>query len=220
MAVERLRFYTKVDSPVPGECLGRAVPDHEMIRPRSRSSQRNLPLHSSSLGLRARSKSTFQPTSTTVRFKAKQYAECSMHHWFEGEQHTREMPEGGTRRTVPFRLKPDETVGSVRRNVYRLARVAPRGGVCAPWGPAGTSFSSGEPELVEEMPTSFGGASVKGVAGLSSGGLATNVGKVASALLAKHVRTLEVLHTLQRNNATLRQEIQVKKLSRTGLRAC
>lgn len=63
------------------------------------------------------------------------------------------------------------------------------------------------------MPPSFGDTSVKGVAGLSSGGLATNVGKVASALLAKHVRTLEVLHTLQRNNAKLRQEIQVRKLS-------
>ncbi|CAM9733806.1 unnamed protein product [Pylaiella littoralis] len=45
-------------------------------------------------------------------------------------------------------------------------------------------------------------------AGLSSGGIATNVGKVASALLAKHVRTLEILHSLQKNNAQLKEEIQ------------
>lgn len=49
-------------------------------------------------------------------------------------------------------------------------------------------------------------------AGLSSGGIATNVGKVASALLAKHVRTLEILHSLQKNNAQLKEEIQVRKL--------
>lgn len=38
----------------------------------------------------------------------------------------------------------------------------------------------------------------------------TNVGRVASALLAKHVRTLEVLHSLQMGNAKLRREIQVR----------
>lgn len=59
------------------------------------------------------------------------------------------------------------------------------------------------------MPPSVGDTSVKGVAGLSCGGTATNVGKVASALLAKHVRTLEVLHSLQKSNAQLRQDIQV-----------
>ncbi|CAM9829151.1 unnamed protein product [Ectocarpus sp. 6 AP-2014] len=60
------------------------------------------------------------------------------------------------------------------------------------------------------MPPSVGDTSVKGAAGLSCGGTATNVGKVASALLAKHVRTLEVLHSLQKSNAQLRQDIQDK----------
>ncbi|CAM9718759.1 unnamed protein product [Ectocarpus sp. 4 AP-2014] len=60
------------------------------------------------------------------------------------------------------------------------------------------------------MPPSVGDTSVKGDAGLSCGGTATNVGKVASALLAKHVRTLEVLHSLQTSNAQLRREIQDK----------
>lgn len=72
---------------------------------------------------------------------------------------------------------------------------------------------------MEGMLPSFGDASV-GVASFSSGGIATNVGKVASALLAKHVRTLEVLHSLQRNNAELRQEIQVRKLYRAGSGLC
>lgn len=76
--------------------------------------------------------------------------------------------------------------------------------------------SGGEAVLVERMVPPFGDTSVKGVTGLSSVGIATNVGKVASALLAKHVRTLEVLHTLQRTNAKLRQEIQVRKVFLTG----
>lgn len=49
-----------------------------------------------------------------------------------------------------------------------------------------------------------------GASSLGSGGMTTGVGKAASALLAKHVRTLEVLHSLQRDNAKLRLEIQVK----------
>ena len=53
-----------------------------------------------------------------------------MHHWFDGEQHEREMPEGGARRAaVPFRPKLDETVGSVRREMYRLAEASDTG-VC------------------------------------------------------------------------------------------
>ncbi|CAM9769624.1 unnamed protein product, partial [Ectocarpus sp. 13 AM-2016] len=60
------------------------------------------------------------------------------------------------------------------------------------------------------MPPSVGDASVKGVAGLSCDGTGTHAGKVASALLAKHVRTLEVLHSLQKSNAQLRQDIQDK----------
>ena len=40
-------------------------------------------------------------------------------------------------------------------------------------------------------------------------GTPTDMGKVASALLAKHVRTLEVLHSLQMDNAKLRRESQV-----------
>lgn len=36
-----------------------------------------------------------------------------------------------------------------------------------------------------------------------------NVGKAQSTLLAKHVRTLEVLFSLQRENARIRQEGQV-----------
>lgn len=43
-----------------------------------------------------------------------------------------------------------------------------------------------------------------------SGGVPnTDAGKVSSALLAKHVRTLEVLHSLQVDNAKLRRENQV-----------
>lgn len=45
------------------------------------------------------------------------------------------------------------------------------------------------------------------------GALATEepakIGKVASALLAKHVRTLEVLYSLQQENIRLRREAQV-----------
>lgn len=55
------------------------------------------------------------------------------------------------------------------------------------------------------MPPSSSTTSGKGVVG----GIDTNVGKVASALLAKHVRTLEILHSLQMDNAQLRLEIQV-----------
>lgn len=51
------------------------------------------------------------------------------------------------------------------------------------------------------------------VSSLGSGGMTTAAGKAASALLAKHVRTLEVLHSLQRENAKLRLEIQVKSRS-------
>lgn len=40
-------------------------------------------------------------------------------------------------------------------------------------------------------------------------GMPSDVGKAASALLAKHVRTLEVLFSLQRENAKLKQESQV-----------
>lgn len=40
-------------------------------------------------------------------------------------------------------------------------------------------------------------------------GMPSDVGKAASALLAKHVRTLEVLFSLQRENAKLKQEGQV-----------
>lgn len=52
-----------------------------------------------------------------------------------------------------------------------------------------------------------------GAAGFGSEGIPANVGKVASALLAKHVRTLEVLYSLQRENANLRRDIKVKILS-------
>lgn len=58
--------------------------------------------------------------------------------------------------------------------------------------------------VLASTPTSAPGGSV-----FTSGGITTNVGKVASALLAKHVRTLEVLHSLQLDNAKLRQDIQV-----------
>lgn len=54
-----------------------------------------------------------------------------------------------------------------------------------------------------------------GVSSLRSEGIATGVGKAASALLAKHVRTLEVLHSLQRENAKLRLEIQVQTTGKT-----
>lgn len=49
----------------------------------------------------------------------------------------------------------------------------------------------------------------------SSGMAAANnnsqAGRLASTLLAKHVRTLEVLYSLQRENAKIRQEGQVRK---------
>lgn len=54
-----------------------------------------------------------------------------------------------------------------------------------------------------------GAGSIVDGLGPSIGGVSTNVGKVASALLAKHVRTLEVLHSLQIDNAKLRREAQV-----------
>lgn len=54
-----------------------------------------------------------------------------------------------------------------------------------------------------------------GVSNLTSERTATGVGKAASALLAKHVRTLEVLHSLQRENAKLRLEIRVKAMAET-----
>lgn len=53
------------------------------------------------------------------------------------------------------------------------------------------------------------GSAVDGLGSSSVGGVPTNVGKAASALLAKHVRTLEVLHSLQMNNAELRRAAQV-----------
>lgn len=57
----------------------------------------------------------------------------------------------------------------------------------------------------------LGGSGAARDDGLGSGGIPTNVGKVASALLAKHVRTLEVLHSLQMDNAKLRRDAQVRK---------
>ena len=64
------------------------------------------------------------------------------------------------------------------------------------------------------MSPSFSDTSGKGLVGA---GIDTNVGKVASALLAKHVRTLEILHSLQMDNAQLRQEIQVSTTVRLVL---
>lgn len=60
------------------------------------------------------------------------------------------------------------------------------------------------------MLPSPGGNGMIGPASFSPGGVTTNVGKVASALLAKHVRTLEVLHSLQKRNAELTRELQVR----------
>lgn len=67
---------------------------------------------------------------------------------------------------------------------------------------------SSEAPPVSTTPTSDG-VPATGVSSLGSGGMTAGVGKAASALLAKHVRTLEVLHSLQRENARLRLEIQV-----------
>ncbi|CAM9816624.1 unnamed protein product [Scytosiphon promiscuus] len=60
------------------------------------------------------------------------------------------------------------------------------------------------------MLPSPGGNGVMSASSLGPGGMTVSVGKVASALLAKHVRTLEVLHSLQRRNAELKQELQEK----------
>ena len=67
---------------------------------------------------------------------------------------------------------------------------------------------SSEASAVITTPTSDD-APATGVSSPGSAGMTTGVGKAASALLAKHVRTLEVLHSLQRENARLRLEIQV-----------
>lgn len=76
------------------------------------------------------------------------------------------------------------------------------------------------PLLIEQMPPSVGDPGMKDVAGLTSSGIATNVGKAASALLAKHVRTLEILHSLQKNNAQLKEEIQVRKIGCLAWLSC
>lgn len=70
------------------------------------------------------------------------------------------------------------------------------------------SLSSEAPAATTALPSDDVPAT--SVSSLGSGGMTTGVGKAASALLAKHVRTLEVLHSLQRDNAKLRLDIQVK----------
>lgn len=70
------------------------------------------------------------------------------------------------------------------------------------------------------MATTAGAVAAAAAAGFDPGKAPTSVSKLASTLLAKHVRTLEVLHSLQTENAQLRRQLrrqlQVRRLPRAA----